>query len=109
MVIPGSETMRMLIIDPSTGPFVEALIVHEEPSTKLLAYDTDSYLTATELIALWSNITQRKAEFVQVTLQAMYDMTHLPFEILIGPAYVADFGYMSGLCRVLMTLLSQGS
>ncbi|KAJ5909148.1 hypothetical protein N7495_001830 [Penicillium taxi] len=102
MVIPSAETMRMPIIDAvNTGLFVEALIVHEEPGKKLLAYDTDSYLTATELIALWSKITGRKAKFVQVTLQAMYEMTHLPFEILNGPAYVSEFGYTAGVDGII--------
>ncbi|KAI0129803.1 hypothetical protein BJ170DRAFT_617655 [Xylariales sp. AK1849] len=103
IVLPGPETTRIPIVDPtaSTGPFVRELILHEEPGTKLLAYDTDSYLKVAEIIAAWSKVTGKKAKFSEMRLQAMHELTGVPLEVLDGAAFLGEFDYMTGVEGVI--------
>jgi uncharacterized protein YbjT (DUF2867 family) len=103
MVMPAPETTRFPIIDPtaSTGPFVRALVVDEEPGTKLLAYDTDSYLSMGEVLALWSRATGKEARFVQMSLQAIHELTKVPLEILDGAGFLGEFPYTAGVEGVI--------
>lgn len=103
MAMPGPAATRFPIIDPaaSTGPFVRALVEDEAPGTKLLAYDTDSYLSMGEALALWSRRTGREARFVEVPLLALAEMTGLPLEILDGAAFLCEFPYTAGVEGVI--------
>jgi NAD(P)-dependent dehydrogenase (short-subunit alcohol dehydrogenase family) len=98
-VIPMKESDRMPVIDAasSTGRFVRALMIDEEIGTKLLAYDTDSYLSMGELVKIWSRLTGKKAKFVQMGIQAIHELTGISMEVLDGPAFVSEFGFMGGI------------
>ncbi|KAL5316429.1 hypothetical protein ACEPPN_015476 [Leptodophora sp. 'Broadleaf-Isolate-01'] len=100
-VLPMKRDSRMPIIDPakSTGPFVQALIETEEPGKKLLAYD--SYLSIGELVDLWSTVTGKEAVLSEVTVEFMHKQFGVPMEVLGGPAFIDEFGYMAGLTGVV--------
>lgn len=96
LTLPAPKETSFPIIDPekSTGPFVRALI--DEPAgTKLLAYDSD--LTITEAMDAWSKITGKEADFVQLSLDEMHENTGLPYEVLHGPAFIGEYGFMAGV------------
>ncbi|KAK7753657.1 hypothetical protein SLS62_004279 [Diatrype stigma] len=101
LVLPGRSATRFPLIDAerSVGKFVRALVESEPPRTRLLAYD--SFLSVDEVLAAWSRVTGREARFVQVTLEEMQKLTGLPKEVLIGPAYVDEFGYTAGVDNVV--------
>jgi hypothetical protein len=95
----GFKATRMPIIDPkeSTGPFVRALIEDEQPGIKLLAYDTDSYLSMPEICDVWSRASGKEASVVEVTLEIIHQKLGVPMEVLQGlPAYV-EFGYTGSM------------
>lgn len=96
-ILNAPETLRFPIIDAttSTGIFVRALVEDEEPGTKLLAYD--SYLSVSELLSLWSRLSGKEARFIEMGLQEMHDATGVPLEVLCGPAFISEFGYMAGI------------
>ena len=100
-VLPLTKDSRMPIIDPkeSTGPFVRALIEHEQPGTKLLAYDTDSYLTMQEIVEVWSRASGKEASLVEVTVEFMHQQFGIPMEVLEAPAFIVESGY-SGSMKV---------
>ncbi|KAJ4316370.1 hypothetical protein N0V84_007885 [Fusarium piperis] len=99
--LPGPKTTKFPIIDPlsSTGPFVRALIEDEPAGTKLLAYDSN--MTISEVIEVWSAITGKKAEFQQLTLEEMQELTGLPLEVLDGPAFLGEYEFCAGLEGVI--------
>jgi hypothetical protein len=74
---PLSMSFRMPIIDPkeATGPFVRALIEDEQAGIKLLAYDTDSYLTMQEIFNIWSRASGTEASQVEVTIEFMHQIS----------------------------------
>ncbi|KAH8179865.1 nmrA-like family protein [Sarocladium implicatum] len=78
----------------STGPFVHALI-NEPPRTKLLAYD--SMMKASEAVDIWERLTGKKAKFEQLPTEQMTQRTGLTVEVLGGPAFIDEFGYMAGI------------
>jgi len=96
-VLPMSRSTRMPIIDPrvSCGLFVRALIEDENPGTRLLAYDCDSYLSMEELTSLWSRVTGKEAKYVQVSREFMHEKLGVPEEILDGPEFIEKYGYAS--------------
>ncbi|KAL2061651.1 hypothetical protein VTL71DRAFT_7028 [Oculimacula yallundae] len=98
-VMPMKREARMPIIDPaaSTGAFVRALVEDEEPGVKLLAYD--SYLTIGEIVELWEKVTGRKAMLESVSTEWMNREMGVPLEVLGGPAFIEEFGYMAGIER----------
>jgi hypothetical protein len=89
----------MPIIDPkeSTGPLVRALVEDEAAGMRLLAYDNDSYLSVEEMVALWSRVSGKKAELVEVSVDVMHRQFGVPMEILDSPAFINEFGYMGGV------------
>ncbi|KAL4985521.1 hypothetical protein BDW68DRAFT_179643 [Aspergillus falconensis] len=95
-VRPGA---RMPIIDAagSTGPFVKELILTEKPGTKLLAYDTDSYLSMAEAVDIWSRRTGEKAEIITVSAAEIWERFGVPMEVLDAPLGIEEFGYMGGV------------
>ncbi|KAI1269052.1 NAD(P)-binding protein [Xylariaceae sp. FL1019] len=97
MLAPCPATTLMPVIDApsSTGPFVRALIEDEEPGKRLLAYD--SYLTVDQIAGVWSNVTGKPAKFVGMSMQAVHEMTKVPFEVLEGAAFIGEYGYMGGI------------
>lgn len=101
LAMPGSKDVKFPIIDPvnSTGPFVRALVEDEEPGKKLVAFDSE--LSIGEVIDAWSEVTGKEADFVQMTLQQMHDITGLPFEVLDGAGFLMEFDYTAGLEGVI--------
>ncbi|KAL4734590.1 hypothetical protein BDV11DRAFT_197968 [Aspergillus similis] len=92
-------TAKVPIIDAagSTGRFVKELILNEEPGTKLLAYDTDSYLSMFEAVDVWSRRTGKKAEIITVSVEEMRERFGIPMEVLDAPRGIEEFGYMCGV------------
>lgn len=89
------STMWPIIDTPtSTGSFVHAL-VSEPPRTKLLAYD--SYMTIAETVDLWKRISGKDAEIVELGMEEMQKRTGLTPEVLCGPAFIGEYGYMGGI------------
>ncbi|KAJ4132442.1 hypothetical protein NW754_015258 [Fusarium falciforme] len=101
VTLPGPKTTRFPIIDPlnSTGSFVRALIEDEPAGTKLLAYDSN--MTISEAMDAWSAVTGKKAEFQQVTLSEMQELTGLPLEVLEGPAFLGEYEFCAGIEGVI--------
>ncbi|KAM5347364.1 hypothetical protein ACJ41O_010369 [Fusarium nematophilum] len=101
MALPGPKTTKFPIINPekSTGPFVRALVEDESPRTKLLAYDSN--LTIAEALDAWSEITGKKADFVQLPLETMHELTGLPYEVLDGPAFLGEYEFTAGVEGVI--------
>ncbi|KIW11194.1 hypothetical protein PV08_10494 [Exophiala spinifera] len=97
--LPMSLDAKMPIIDAaeSTGPFVMALVETEDAGKRLLAYDTDSYLHLHELVDLWTRIIGQPVSFTSVTVETMNQQSGIPLEVLDGPAFISEFGYMSGV------------
>ncbi|KAI1323451.1 hypothetical protein F5Y16DRAFT_345524 [Xylariaceae sp. FL0255] len=97
VVMPLKNTTMFPIIDAekSTGPFVRALVEDEPAGKKLLAYD--SYLSVDEMIATWSKVTGKSAQFMGLDMATINKMAGIPFEVLEGPAFMGEFGYMDGI------------
>ena len=97
--LPMTKEARMPIVDPqaSTGVFVRALVEDEEAGRRLLAYDTDSYLSIGEVVEMWQRVVGREARFVEVPIEVMHRQFGIPVEVLDGPAFVSEFGYMGGV------------
>jgi uncharacterized protein YbjT (DUF2867 family) len=91
---PASTRFPIIETGASTGPFVHALI-SEPPRTKLLAYD--DYLTITEVAETWKRVTGKNAEVVSLDMDEMSERTGLTSEVLCGPAFIGEFGYMGGI------------
>ncbi|KAL4815801.1 hypothetical protein BDW67DRAFT_63458 [Aspergillus spinulosporus] len=81
----------------STGRFVRELILNEEPRTKLLAYNTNSYLSVSEVVEVWSRRMGGKAEIITVSAEEMRERFGLPMEVLDAPLAIEEFGYMGGI------------
>jgi hypothetical protein len=81
----------------STGQFVRELIINEKPGTKLLAYDTDSYLSMFEAVEIWSRRTGEKAEIITVSAEEIRERYGIPMEVLDAPLAIEEFGYMGGV------------
>ena len=101
LVIPMKKDTKMPIIDPgkSTGPFVQALVETEEPGKKLLAYDSD--LSMEEIADTWSRVTGKETVLNEVSVDFMHKQFGVPLEVLGGPAFIEEFGYMAGLTGVI--------
>lgn len=94
-----SKDVRMPIIDPkeSTGPYVRALIEDEQPGIKLLAHDTDSFLTVQEIGDVWARASGKEVSFVGVSVDFMHQKFGVPMEVLrILPA-LNEFGYVGSM------------
>lgn len=98
-ISPLAKEIRMPVIDPqqSTGRFVRALIEDEEAGTKLLAYDTDSYLPIGEIGDLWSKASGQEADYVFVPPAIMHQQFGISMEMLDAPGYISEYGYMGGV------------
>ncbi|KAG4412043.1 hypothetical protein IFR04_014811 [Cadophora malorum] len=101
LVIPMKKDTKMPIIEPgkSTGPFVQALVETEEPGKKLLAYD--SYLSMGEIADTWSRVTGKETVLNEVSVEFMHKQFGVPLEVLGGPVFIEEFGYMAGLTGVI--------
>ncbi|KAI1422387.1 hypothetical protein F5Y12DRAFT_762868 [Xylaria sp. FL1777] len=97
VVIPCSGKTRFPIIDErkSTGVFVRALVEDEFPGVKLLAYD--SYLTIEQAVEVWSKVTGKPVKLISLNLEQVNKLTGVPYEVLYGPAFIEEFGYMAGV------------
>ncbi|KAI0430379.1 hypothetical protein F5Y09DRAFT_356012 [Xylaria sp. FL1042] len=97
VIVPCSGKTRFPIIDEtkSTGEFVRALVEDEGPGVKLLAYD--SYLTIEQAIEAWSKVTGKLAKLTSLSLEETHKLTGVPYEVLWGPAFIEEFGYMAGV------------
>ncbi|OBT66989.1 hypothetical protein VE03_04181 [Pseudogymnoascus sp. 23342-1-I1] len=94
-----SKDVRMPIINPkeSTGPYVRALIENEQPGIKLLAHDTDSFLTVQEIGDVWARASGKEVSFVDVSVDFMHQKLGVPMEVLrILPA-LNEFGYVGSM------------
>lgn len=103
MALPTVETCRFPIINTpiSVGPFVRELVVSEDPGTKLLAYDRDSYITAGEALQLWSKTTGKTARYVELGMQEMAEETGLPMEMLGDAGFLGEFSFTHGVEGVI--------
>ncbi|KAI8634155.1 hypothetical protein F5Y19DRAFT_201023 [Xylariaceae sp. FL1651] len=92
---PCAPQAKMGVLDPlsATGSFVRALVEDEEPGVKLLAYNTDSYLSFQEISELWSKVTGKEAQYVQVSADVMHQQLGLPWELLDALSGMPDNGY----------------
>lgn len=97
MTLPAPSSSQWPIVNPATsaGLFVRALVEEEGPQTKLLAYD--SFLTMDECIRTWSDVTGKEASFVQMERMEMSKKTGVPLEVLDGPGFIGEFGFMGGI------------
>ena len=97
--LPMRRETRMPIVDPveSTGVFVRALVEDEEAGKRLLAYDTDSYLTIEEVVETWARVVGREAACMEVSVETLHGQFGVPYEALGGPAFISEFGYMHGV------------
>jgi hypothetical protein len=98
-VLPLTQDTKTPIIDPkeSTGPFVRALIEDEQPRIKLLAYDTDSYLTIQDIVDVWSSASGREASLEEVTVEFMHQNFGMPMELLEASSFIVEFGYTGSM------------
>jgi hypothetical protein len=98
-VLPLAKEVRMPVIGPkeSTGPFVRALVEDEDAGTKLLAYDTNSYLTIGEIVDLWFKASGKDAEHVFVTAEVMHQQFGISKEVLDAPGFISEYGYLGGV------------
>ncbi|KAH7131045.1 hypothetical protein EDB81DRAFT_728019 [Dactylonectria macrodidyma] len=101
LALPAPNTTKFPIIDPekSTGPFVRALVEDEPAGTKLLAYDSN--LTIAEAMGAWTEVTGKKSDFVQLSLEKMHETFDLPYEVLEGPAFLGEYDFCAGLDNVI--------
>lgn len=101
LILPAPKSTRFPITDPekSTGPFVRALVENEPAGTKLRAYD--SFLTISEAMDIWSEVTGKKSNFVQISIDDMHELTRLPYEVLQGPAFMGEYEYTAGVEGVI--------
>ncbi|EED21487.1 conserved hypothetical protein [Talaromyces stipitatus ATCC 10500] len=97
--LPLSKAARMPIINQkeSTGLFVKALIEDEAPGTKLLAYDTNSYLTYEQIRDIWSRASGKEADFVTVTVQFMHEKFKTPMELIQSVPALEEYGYTGSM------------
>lgn len=97
LLVPAFSTTRLPVIreSESTGLFVRALVEEEEPGLKLMAYDCD--VEFGQALEDWNAITGRDARFLQVSEEQMHKDTGLPYEVLDGPAFLAEYDYMAGV------------
>jgi NAD(P)-dependent dehydrogenase (short-subunit alcohol dehydrogenase family) len=102
-VISASKEMRLPIIDPkqSTGPFVQALIENEKPGTRLLAYDSDSYMSMEQIVQLFTRVTGKEAILVEATIEEMHQKFGIPLDVLTGMPYIHEFGYCGGVNGII--------
>ena len=96
-VLPVSRECRFPVIDAreSTGAFVRALVEDEDAGKRLLAYD--SYLSVEEVVEMWSRVVGKEVGFVEVSIEVMHEQFGIPIEVLDGPAFISEFGYMGGV------------
>ena len=82
-IFPLTKDTRMPMLDQkeSTGLFVKASIEDEKPGIKLLAHDTDSYLTTQVFAGVWSKASGKEARVVEVTIDVMHEKFGLPKEV----------------------------
>ncbi|EXJ70008.1 uncharacterized protein A1O5_07081 [Cladophialophora psammophila CBS 110553] len=92
---------KMPILDPSEvmGPFVRALIEDEEPGTKLLAYNKDSFLPFEEIVQAWTEVTGKEVQIIRMKPEDLHEQLNLPWELLDGINFVNDHGYDYVLAR----------
>lgn len=97
LLVPGPDTTRFPIIREaeSMGPFVRPLIEEEDPGVKLLAYDCD--VPFSQALEDWKAVTGKDVRFLQVTEEEMHRDTGLPYEVLDGPAFLAEYDFMAGV------------
>ena len=67
----------------------------EDAGKRLPAYD--SYLSVGEVVEMWSRVVGKEARFVEVSTEVMYKRFRIPIEVLDGPAFISEFGYMGGV------------
>lgn len=94
MVLPGKMSTKLPVFIPhiSTGGYVRSLVEDESPGTKLLAVDW--WIGMEEGMQLWEKVTGRKAQFIQVTVQLLCQITGRRPEVIEGAAFLAEFPYM---------------
>lgn len=97
--LPLTKAARMPIIDvkESTGLLVRALIEDEAPGTKLLAYDSNSYLTYGEICDIWSKTSGNEADFVTVAVQFLHERMKIPMELISSLPALEEYGYTGSL------------
>ncbi|OAP57246.1 hypothetical protein AYL99_07984 [Fonsecaea erecta] len=95
MVTAQAPGCRMPILNPTTsmGPFIRALVEDEEPGTKLLAYDPDSFLPFEDIVQKWTEVTGNEVSIVRMDTETMHTQLHLPWELLDGLDFVNEYGY----------------
>jgi NmrA-like family len=96
-VFPFKKELKMPVIlhEESTGKFVQALIENEDPGTKLLAYNI--YPTLGDITEIWSKVSGKTADIVEITPEIMHEQSGLPWEVLEGALYLPEYGYMAGV------------
>jgi NAD(P)-dependent dehydrogenase (short-subunit alcohol dehydrogenase family) len=96
---PADGNMKVGVIKPigSTGLFVRALVEDEQPRTKLFAYDAGNYMTMQEVVDAWCEVTGKKARIVTMESKEIQKMTGVADEVLLGPMYMVEYGYMAGI------------
>ncbi|OKL61201.1 hypothetical protein UA08_03151 [Talaromyces atroroseus] len=96
-VFPFKKELKMPVVlhEESTGKFVQALIENEDPGTKLLAYNL--YPTLAEITELWSRVSGKSADIIEITPEIMHEQSGVPWEVLEAALYLPEYGYMAGV------------
>jgi NmrA-like family len=98
-LLPLNKDARMPIVNAreSTGLFVRALIEDEAPGIKLLAYDSNSYLTYEQIRGIWSRASGHQAGFETVTVEFMHEKLGIPMVLLEPLPALGEFGYTGSI------------
>lgn len=96
-MLPGPITMRFPIIDTveTFGLLTHALVEEPETGLKLFAHDCNPSIE--DAIDAWKGITGKEARFVYKSMEEMKELTGLPYEVLNGPAFLAEYHFMDGV------------
>jgi hypothetical protein len=58
-------------------------------------------LSVGEVVEMWSRVVGKEAGFLEVSTEVMHGQFGIPIEVLDGPAFISEFGYMGGVEGVI--------
>ena len=96
-MLPGPVSMHFPVIDTveTFGLLTYSLIEEPESSVKLFAHDCNPSIQ--DALDAWEKITGKEARFVYKPMEEMHEITGLPYEVLNGPAFLAEYHFMDGV------------
>ena len=101
MAMPGAKEMELPVIDvpANTGKYVRCLVEDEAPGTKLLAADETT--TMGHALDAWMRVTGTNAEYKHLDIHTLHALSGLPYEVLDGAAFLAEYSYTAGVEGVI--------